>query len=873
MQASTRVFISATSGDLGSVRQLVKEALLSMECLPIEQTNFPPDYRTVEEMLREKIAGCQAVIHIVGRRYGADPDPQQLPDGTPRRSFTQLEYDLARQLDKQVYVFLCPEDFPFDDCDPEPEDLQQLQQQHRESVVADPHLRNEVTSREDVSVRVREMRVELDELRKQMKKGTRSVLTGIAALIVVLGGVAYGLTQLGGDVEDVGQDVTEVGENVDKVGQDVELLESSIQTASQQTIDEIRKLYEDPDVLTGKLKSHIRQRADEQIAEASEEKADWQAIEKIEKSRDSALDRVEDMVATIRKGLAGKPNEVFAEAARILAAQGVEQAIAYLEAKQPAILDQVDRINDRQTEDEARKRDLLQPLLLQADLHESSLDYDKALQLYETVAKKAPQWSRARRELGRLLKDLAQFDKAEPQLQAALELADDDEQRAYAANDLGLLYLDQARYAEAEPLLKEFLKFAEQQATEAEQRVAGVEQREPPANVEVLSDTAQAGRSVPSTPAYLGVALNSLALLLHDTNRLAEAEPLMRRALAIDEQSFGAEHPSVAIDLNNLAQLLKATNRLAEAESLMRRALAIREQSYGPEHPRVAIALNNLAVLLQDTDRLAEAEPLMRRAMAIDEQSYGPEHPRVAACLSNLAVLLNATDRLAEAEPLMRRTLAIDEQSYGPEHPDVALRLNNLAALLQDTNRLAEAEPLSRRALEIYVLFRPATGFEHPRLRAALGNYFGILVALELSEAEIIQQFQAAKAVEGPLESVLPEVKRLLGPARPVTDVLAVLDAQYRQDKRPGVYFLASDEPIAPHLDQLLGPARSTEEVLQALDKQYKAEGRPAVWFLPLDEPISPHLDELLGPVEAEEPADPSVESTTEAKKRAAKPI
>ena len=831
MQASTRVFISATSGDLGSVRQLVKEALLSMECLPIEQTNFPPDYRTVEEMLREKIAGCQAVIHIVGRRYGADPDPQQLPDGTPRRSFTQLEYDLARQLDKQVYVFLCPEDFPFDDCDPEPEDLQQLQQQHRESVVADPHLRNEVTSREDVSVRVREMRVELDELRKQMKKGTRSVLTGIAALIVVLGGVAYGLTQLGGDVEDVGQDVTEVGENVDKVGQDVELLESSIQTASQQTIDEIRKLYEDPDVLTGKLKSHIRQRADEQIAEASEEKADWQAIEKIEKSRDSALDRVEDMVATIRKGLAGKPNEVFAEAARILAAQGVEQAIAYLEAKQPAILDQVDRINDRQTEDEARKRDLLQPLLLQADLHESSLDYDKALQLYETVAKKAPQWSRARRELGRLLKDLAQFDKAEPQLQAALELADDDEQRAYAANDLGLLYLDQARYAEAEPLLKEFLKFAEQQATEAEQRVAGVEQREPPANVEVLSDTAQAGRSVPSTPAYLGVALNSLALLLHDTNRLAEAEPLMRRALAIDEQSFGAEHPSVAIDLNNLAQLLKATNRLAEAESLMRRALAIREQSYGPEHPRVAIALNNLAVLLQDTDRLAEAEPLIRRA------------------------------------------LAIDEQSYGPEHPDVALRLNNLAALLQDTNRLAEAEPLSRRALEIYVLFRPATGFEHPRLRAALGNYFGILVALELSEAEIIQQFQAAKAVEGPLESVLPEVKRLLGPARPVTDVLAVLDAQYRQDKRPGVYFLASDEPIAPHLDQLLGPARSTEEVLQALDKQYKAEGRPAVWFLPLDEPISPHLDELLGPVEAEEPADPSVESTTEAKKRAAKPI
>ena len=59
----------------------------------------------------------------------------------------------------------------------------------------------------------------------------------------------------------------------------------------------------------------------------------------------------------------------------------------------------------------------------------------------------------------------------------------------------------------------------------------------------------------------------------------------MRRALAIDEQSYGKEHPEVATDLNNLAALLQATNRLAEAEPLMRRALAIDEQSYGKEHP------------------------------------------------------------------------------------------------------------------------------------------------------------------------------------------------------------------------------------------------------------------------------------------------
>ena len=49
----------------------------------------------------------------------------------------------------------------------------------------------------------------------------------------------------------------------------------------------------------------------------------------------------------------------------------------------------------------------------------------------------------------------------------------------------------------------------------------------------------------------------------------------MRRALEIDERSFGPDHPNVAITLDNLAELLKGTNRLAEAEPLMRRAVQI----------------------------------------------------------------------------------------------------------------------------------------------------------------------------------------------------------------------------------------------------------------------------------------------------------
>jgi tetratricopeptide (TPR) repeat protein len=178
--------------------------------------------------------------------------------------------------------------------------------------------------------------------------------------------------------------------------------------------------------------------------------------------------------------------------------------------------------------------------------------------------------------------------------------------------------------------------------------------------------------------------INEIAEVYYYNALYHNAEPLMRRALEIDEKSFGKDHPDVARDLNNLAQLLKDTNRLKEAEPLMRRALEIDEKSFGKDHPDVARDLNNLAQLLQATNRLKEAEPLYLRVVEIFEKSLGPEHPNVATALNNLAALLQATNRLKEAEPLMRRVVEIYEKSLGPEHPNVATVRLNLELLLLD---------------------------------------------------------------------------------------------------------------------------------------------------------------------------------------------
>ena len=57
---------------------------------------------------------------------------------------------------------------------------------------------------------------------------------------------------------------------------------------------------------------------------------------------------------------------------------------------------------------------------------------------------------------------------------------------------------------------------------------------------------------------------------------------LIARAIAIGETALGPEHPDLAVWLNNLALLYQTQGRYAEAEPLHKRSLAIQEKALGP---------------------------------------------------------------------------------------------------------------------------------------------------------------------------------------------------------------------------------------------------------------------------------------------------
>ena len=103
--------------------------------------------------------------------------------------------------------------------------------------------------------------------------------------------------------------------------------------------------------------------------------------------------------------------------------------------------------------------------------------------------------------------------------------------------------------------------------------------------------------------AWLGKRLNELGDGTIWQLLIAVAE----RGVQMVKQERGEVDPALAGLLNQQASFLKEIALYEEAENLFLRTLAIDDASYGCNHPRVASTLNNLAALRQVTSRLEEA--------------------------------------------------------------------------------------------------------------------------------------------------------------------------------------------------------------------------------------------------------------------------
>jgi tetratricopeptide (TPR) repeat protein len=720
--------------------------------------------------LRREINACDAVICLVGYVYGQEP--KNRPSGAPRRSYTQLEFDIAEAFGKPIYVFLADAQCKFDPHQEELPELRQLQEEYHDRLKQRPHKRESFRTLDDLRYKIATIRfADPGAIASKPQnlpylslgshfKGREAFLTdlhqrlmatpGVAAAIVArqaihgLGGV--GKTRLAVEYAWRYQaDYTallfvfadtpaDLRRNLAALSEPLRLPQQEAQEENVRVAAVLRWLEDkngwllildnvDTDA-TAQAVEHFLPRLQRGHVLITSRLAHWQGVERLPLDVLSESDAVAFLLERTADFRYATPQDE-ADAVALARALGrlalaLEQAGAYIQHLHCGLGEYLVRWRSQ----EARVRTWFDERLMR---------YPRSVAVtWETTLAQLDESAHA---LLRLLAWLA----PDPIPRALFYSAEADE--IFATVVAGPQDSTPTSAVSLEEALAALTKYSMVQWTDAANASVQVHR--------LVQEITRGRQPEDSQRFWLAQALRLVNAALppdpppDDVRSWPVWEPFQPHVVFVVDQAdrAGLAEPTTRLMIG-FGLFLEAKCVFAEAEPLLRRALAIDEAAYGATHPSVATDLNNLASLLQDTNRLGEAEPLFRRALAIDEAAYGATHPRVATDLNNLALLLRDTNRLGEAEPLFRRALAIDEAAYGATHPNVAGDLNNLALLLRDTNRLEEAEPLFRRMVSIMKHFNDSTGHEHPHWRAALANYIGLLQAMDLSEEEIARRLQ-----------------------------------------------------------------------------------------------------------------------------------
>jgi serine/threonine protein kinase len=291
------------------------------------------------------------------------------------------------------------------------------------------------------------------------------------------------------------------------------------------------------------------------------------------------------------------------------------------------------------------------------------------------------------------------------------------------------------------------------------------------------------------------------------TPRIDPGDAVGRSARHVPKAPAAGHADDTVISPVSLTANRDRQGKYAEAESLLRKALAIRIKTMGEGHPSTAESYTNLAFNLDAQGKHAEAEPLLRKALDISLKALGEGHPQTATSYNNLAFNLYAQARQAEAEDLYRRARDIRPRVPGQDHPDTLQKSPaDLAVNLSDVPPSGKPAPQSLRIESFqFALYR--RGPEDPKG----------LVGIDAFAARFSQDVRGQVRLSMPAHCFLialnPDgLTQLCYPESPTTAPAATTTIDYPSDPASGFgltdgvgtqafVLVASGKPLPPYAE------------------------------------------------------------------------
>lgn len=419
------------------------------------------------------------------------------------------------------------------------------------------------------------------------------------------------------------------------------------------------------------------------------------------------------------------------------------------------------------------------------DYYVSQGDYPRAIEITERILAlqkklsldQEPDYPVLLNDLGRYYASVNNYDKAIELTTQALNRqrefsGEQDPNRVLLLNSIGQYHYDLGRYDKAFACWSESLNLCRQLFEESHPiyvqtlNLVGSYYYARGDYDKAIETATQALNALEKGPKEArdqnyALVLNNLGQDYFAIGQLDKATEFGERALAVQKETLGEQHPNYAAALNNLAQYYGTLGNYEKAIELDKQAmeacrrllgekssdylrtlnnlgqyyaeigqydkaietgeqvLRIQRQISDKPHPDYVMALNNLGhyyAMIGNYDRAIE---LNNKARSVQYELYGNSHPTHATLLNNLGQYYFAIGNYEKSLELSQQALEIRKELYGGDHPDIAISLNCLGLAYYAIGELNKALELSTQALEMQTrLF----GNSHPTVATTLGN-------------------------------------------------------------------------------------------------------------------------------------------------------
>lgn len=317
----------------------------------------------------------------------------------------------------------------------------------------------------------------------------------------------------------------------------------------------------------------------------------------------------------------------------------------------------------------------------------------------------------------------------------------------------------------------------------------------------------------------LASTLGQLASCYQDAGRHADAERVLRRALAMNSRDGDVEpSPAAATTMSNLGCVLMQRALYDESESMLRRSLDLGRRQLGEEHPEVAKRWNNLGLIEDEHGRTAESQQCFRRAIEIMRKHPEYDQSVLADMLQNIGVSAINDHQPEQAIAWLQEAIEVGALPGNSKPGDQAQRRGLLGEALVSIGRLDEAQPLIEESLAEMRAELGETSHRTIIAKSRMGDFF--LGTGRLDEAQPL------------LEEVFAELMKRGVPGQRDTVSAAVSLGTLRHMQQRHDDVLECIDQVLPAALETLGPAHPAAHraldlkigALAALDRWNEAD-------------------------------------------------